>query len=90
MTERTEEMINKQKRYYNEKCKTNEAFIIKRNTYNNKYYEEHSADPKWREKRNEYYRKLYKKNYKKNMEKKRLEKENDKRQKLLLNQNLSP
>ena len=85
MTERTEEMKIKRKKYYEEKCKTSEAFIINRNNYNNKYYEEHSADPAWREKRNQYNRVYYKKNnyYKKNKEKKRLEKENEKREKLL-------
>ena len=85
MTERTEQQKSTQKKYYNEKCKTSEAFIINRNNYNNEYYKKHSLDPKWREKRNQYYRVYYKKNnhYKKNKEKKRLEKEKEKREKLL-------
>lgn len=57
MTERTDKIRETQKKYYNEKCKTSEEFIKKRNDYNANYFKTKYEDPLWREKRLMYYKK---------------------------------
>jgi hypothetical protein len=84
MSERTEEIKKSQKKYYNEKCKTNEEFVKKRNEYNNKYYQEHYKNEEWRTLRNQYYRKYLKTYLPEYNRKKREAKEKEKREKLLL------
>ena len=71
MPETTQSQRQYQKKYYENKLKTNPEYIKKRNDYNNAYYALMSQDKEWRDKRNKIQR-TYSKEWRKRKQNEKL------------------